>query len=124
MKYNFLDEFLLIVFLITSVVSIELCLDTIIFEFKSDDVFSNTIFSIDCWSFGNQSRWSLLIEHTILAKLLLSIFVLILFANKIILSKVIIFSFEKWVKKEILVKDFNIFYKKKETRQFCITFTS
>ena len=54
--------------------------------------------------------------NTIVKKklLLLSIFVLILFTNKIILSKVIIFSFEKWVKKEILVKDFNIFYKKKE----------
>ena len=57
------------------VVFIEFCLDTIMFEFKSDDVFSKTIFSIVCWSFGNQSRWSLLIEHTILAKLLLSIFV-------------------------------------------------
>ena len=43
------------------------------FEFKSDDVFSNIIFY--CHVLCNQSRWSLLIEHTILAKLLLSIFV-------------------------------------------------
>ena len=56
-------------------VSLEFCFDTIIFEFKRADVFSNIIFSIVRWPFGSQSRWSLLIEHIILAKLLLKIFV-------------------------------------------------
>ena len=56
LKKNFLDEFSKIVFLIHSVVFIEFCLDTIMFEFKSDDVFSNTIFSIVCSFSGSQSK--------------------------------------------------------------------
>ena len=38
----------------------------------------------------------------------------ILLANKIILSKLIIFSLEKWINKDIIIKDFNIVYKKRE----------
>ena len=49
-------------------------------------------------------------------KKLLIIFTLliILFTNKIILSKVILISLEKWINKDIIVKNFNIFYKKGE----------
>ena len=38
----------------------------------------------------------------------------ILLANKIILSKLILFSLEKWTNKDIIIKDFNITYKKRE----------
>ena len=38
----------------------------------------------------------------------------ILLANKIILSKLILFSLEKWINKDIIVKDFNITYKKRK----------
>ena len=38
----------------------------------------------------------------------------ILLANKIILSKLILFSLEKWINKDIIVKDFNIIYKKRK----------
>ena len=40
--------------------------------------------------------------------------IFILFINKIILSKLVIFALESWIDKEIIVSDFNIFYKKKE----------
>ena len=43
-------------------------IDQIIFEFSNDDVFSYTIFSIVCSSFGSQSRWSNPIAVTTLAK--------------------------------------------------------
>ena len=52
-----------------------LCLATIIFEFKSVDVFSNIIFSIVCSSFLSQSRWSLLICVTTLARFFFSMLV-------------------------------------------------
>ena len=54
-----------------SIVLIEFCFDTIIFEFKRVDVFSNTIFSIVCSFLGSQSRWSLLIDVTTLANFVL-----------------------------------------------------
>ena len=38
----------------------------------------------------------------------------ILLANKIILSKLILFSLEKWTNKDITIKDFNITYKKRK----------
>ena len=38
----------------------------------------------------------------------------ILLANKIILSKLILFSLEKWTNKDIIIKDFNIIYKKRK----------
>ena len=38
----------------------------------------------------------------------------ILLANKIILSKLILFSLEKWINKDIIVKDFNIIYKNRK----------
>ena len=38
----------------------------------------------------------------------------ILLANKIILSKLIIFSLEKWINKDIIINDFNIIYKKRK----------
>ena len=38
----------------------------------------------------------------------------ILLANKIILSKLILFSLEKWTNKDIIIKDFNITYKKRK----------
>ena len=47
----------------------EKTIEKIIFEFKSVDVFSNTICWIVCLSFGSQSRWSLLMDVTILARL-------------------------------------------------------
>jgi hypothetical protein len=46
--------------------------------------------------------------------LFISTITFILLANKIILSKLILFSLEKWIDKDIIVKDFNISYKKKE----------
>ena len=49
-------------------------------------------------------------------KKLLIIFTLliILFTNKIILSKIILVSLEKWINKDIIVKNFSIFYKRGE----------
>ena len=38
----------------------------------------------------------------------------ILLANKIILSKLILFSLEKWINKDIIINDFNIIYKKRK----------
>ena len=38
----------------------------------------------------------------------------ILLANKIILSKLILFTLEKWTNKDIIIKDFNIIYKKRK----------
>ena len=46
--------------------------------------------------------------------LFISIFFLSVLAHKIILSKIILFSLEKWVDKDIVVKEFNIVYKKKK----------
>ena len=88
-----MDKFCEIDFLILSVVSTVFCLDTIILEFKREDVFSNTIFSIVCWSFGNQSRWSLLIEQTILAKLFFRIFVASNLWNKPASIRFILFGY-------------------------------
>ena len=45
---------------------------------------------------------------------LISTVTFILLANKIILSKLILFSLEKWINKDIIVKDFNIIYKKRK----------
>ena len=64
-----------IVFFIQSIISLEFCLATMIFEFKRDDVFSNTIFSIVCSFLGNQSRWSFEIDVTTLARFCLRILV-------------------------------------------------
>ena len=54
--------------------------------------------------------------NTIVKKKLifLGTLIFILFINKIILSKLVIFALESWIDKEIIVSDFNIFYKKKE----------
>ena len=54
--------------------------------------------------------------NTIVKKKLifLGTLIFILFINKIILSKLVIFALERWIDKEIIVSDFNIFYKKKE----------
>ena len=54
--------------------------------------------------------------NTIMKKILsfLIILILILIFNKLIVSKLMLLSFEKWIKKEIIVGDFNIFYKKGE----------
>ena len=54
--------------------------------------------------------------NTIVKKKLifLGTLIFILFINKIILSKLAIFALERWIDKEIIVSDFNIFYKKKE----------
>lgn len=45
---------------------------------------------------------------------IISTITFILLANKIILSKLILFSLEKWINKDIIIKDFNIIYKKRE----------
>ena len=45
---------------------------------------------------------------------LISTVTFILLANKIILSKLILFSLEKWTNKDIIIKDFNIIYKKRK----------
>ena len=42
------------------------------------------------------------------------ILIFILFGNKLILSNLAIFSFEKWTNKEIIIDDFDISYGKKE----------
>ena len=42
------------------------------------------------------------------------ILILILICNKLIISRLILLSFEKWINKEIIVEDFDIFYKKGE----------
>ena len=42
------------------------------------------------------------------------ILLFILIGNKLILSKLAIFSFEKWTNKEIIIEDFDISYSKKE----------
>ena len=54
--------------------------------------------------------------NTIVKKKLifLGTLIFILSINKIILSKLVIFALERWIDKEIIVSDFNIFYKKKE----------
>ena len=54
--------------------------------------------------------------NTIVKKKLIFVgtLIFILFINKIILSKLVIFALERWIDKEIIVSDFNIFYKKKE----------
>ncbi len=54
--------------------------------------------------------------NTIVKKKLifLGTLIFILLINKIILSKLVIFALERWIDKEIIVSDFNIFYKKKE----------
>ena len=42
------------------------------------------------------------------------ILILIVTYNKLIISRIILISFEKWINKEIIVEDFDIFYKKGE----------
>ena len=42
------------------------------------------------------------------------ILILIVTYNKLIISRIILISFEKWINKEIIVEDFDIFYKKAE----------
>ena len=49
-------------------------------------------------------------------KILISFFIILLFiliSNKLILSNLAIFSFEKWINKEIIIQDFDISYQKK-----------
>ena len=55
-KNNLFEELFDIAFLIYSVVLFEFCLDIIMLELRSEDVFSYTIISIVCLSFGSQSR--------------------------------------------------------------------
>ena len=45
---------------------------------------------------------------------IISTITFILLANKIILSKLILFSLEKWINKDIIINDFNIIYKKRK----------
>ena len=54
--------------------------------------------------------------NTIMKKklFLISILILILLTNKIILSKLILISLEKWIDKKIIVSNFDINYRKKE----------
>ena len=49
-------------------------------------------------------------------KIFISFFIILLFiliSNKLILSNLAIFSFEKWINKEIVIQDFDISYQKK-----------
>ena len=54
--------------------------------------------------------------NTIMKKILFFIvfFFLLLISNKLLLSNLIIFSFEKWIDKKITVENFDISYQKKE----------
>ena len=57
-------------------------------------------------------------------KILISFFIILLFiliSNKLILSNLAVFSFEKWINKEIIIQDFDISYKKKKhfSKKYC-----
>jgi len=72
--------------------SLDACLEIMIFEFNNDDVFSNIILSIVRSFFGNQSKWSKPTVVITLAKFFFRILVASNLWNKPVSTNVILFA--------------------------------